>query len=1038
MGGDGVKDSGKTFRWMAFLLLVLWLVLHTVWRLLDHTPPRGDQVTYSIGALNILRVWPLSWIEFYRALNDVTHTSRPPGGSLFLSPWFALFDGDLNKINTITVLWHAASFGVIYLLGKRFFNRETGLLAALFFVSLRVIYNFEIHPELYFMTLTPLAILICSHLWDEKRSRWLWWLAMGIVTAVGLLCKWIFLIYLLGPMLLMVVDLIRRARRDGDIRWFFRSGVEIALMLVPVALVAFFWYWPNRVELTSAFATIAQERQFTPFNTGWTWQVPFFYPIDFFKLNKFIPSFFALIGLCVALNQILFNSKALSLKERNGYSLILSSLGGFWIYTTIGYQNIPNKYLYPLLPLIALVAVRWISLIPWRNARRVCQAVILGYALFCAFWIHFALRSWVVESGPSVLPQKGWIDPDRALLYHTVPMSWPPHTQAFPQEAIAETIAELEEDDSAPGRITILPNIYHFLWRNNRVALKTQLPNFETQPVSHPGLGLMRLYQSRYLLTGRARVLHETYSNLDPANRLTLLLNRYIERAPDWFWSHYRLVKRFHIPYTHSELQLYRLERPHDRESTAALCNLWIAEHLGEPEAWAQIKNIWGGRRDGELAQRAKAIEAVLRDKNETDAISLIERYHHVPNLYPYERMEMGALALEYDRAEIGIEWLKNSSENESACAWRTAILLGEWFERQNEMETAKDYYLRSWRLQRERPEALQKLEALALTTGDHDGRNFYNRLIDSTIQILNQNRHPIHYRNAAEILLQNDRTEDALWFAQQDFLVGRNKTASVIQYHEAQQRLGLNIPDYQSIPLPNQPVSLKTGGVHVFPFLNLKEGVYRLSWKHRIEASPLHLSYSIDDATAEFQTYDSRNQADGGMYVFDSSAWRDRLRIDCQSGEAELWDFVLQKIRMDLPLIDRDKNILVKRRWTQHERIEPDGGFSFDIEDDRLQLDFPVETDPRAWDTIEIRSRGLASRSSGAIASATFTLFVRGNGVSEKPIVFHQAIRDGVSRIRFPDEAKAYPFQTGMRVFAENLKPGIRRRLERVTFIRK
>lgn len=1017
---DKIRD--RLLNRAAISLPILFLALHIVWRVLDHTPPRGDQTFYINGAVHIQKTWNLSWLQWFRELNDVTLTHiRPPGSSLLLVPWLTAFQNDLQLAQLGAVLWHALTFLILYRLGKRFFDSTTGLLAGVFFMCLPAIYDTAIDPEFYFMTLLPLALLCCSHLWDENRRRGLWWLAMGLVTALGLLCKWVFAIYLLGPMLFLGFDLMGRIRRTDPSLRMRRFGFESLLMILPV-LLATAWYWRNWTPLSQEFRSISETRLFTPFKEGWSWQVFLHYPKGWLIQNKIVPFFMLIPGILYLLipgklwRKVSF-FHPLEAQERQNAFLLLSSLVGTWVYFCIRIDNIPLKYILALQPILALFGVIWIRKLAPSFLRRCFYSVLFCLALITSLWMHFAPLSWI---GNSPLPRTVTYYPNLSFLRYAVPVPRPPHRQAWPHESIVESIARLErENPFQPDKrvafqsVLVLPDIYYFDWRNCRTLFN--LKGLDIDAAAIPDrTGLLRIAFSRYIVTSRGQCTRFGLENRDEMIRNALALNRLIDRAPPWFWNNFRMVDRFAMPYDLPELQLFRRIKPMDEAEAIGWCEFWISHHKGEAAAWEQVIKIWANQRNPARMARAAKIHSFLANPG-MDKNPAMAELQSDPNLLPYELLELdGAM-------------LKRCAESKSLCSWRANWELGKIELKRNQFDAASEYLLKAWRREREKPEILRTLEESAKQKQDTAGVDLFKQLIGIAQGLLANNRRPILYQNAANLLLSAEWNTDALWYAFQGFVAGLNRYPNTKPLHTALYRTGRSLSDYETIPLPfpswsdrpkSTTLALKSGQSLVFPFLNLDGGVYRLHWKQRVSSPSLILAFFLDETPLGIKTWTA--DSIGGEFIFPSPLWGDRLRIDCLAGETEWNEVELQRIEADVPFTDWDGSLNVQGKNYHSEQVNPAGGFSFKTDSDWVRLNFNIHSDPRAWDSIRIASTGLQTQ------SATFTLIVRGDGKTDEEFVFSHPMRSEAGReysvIPLPEESRRYPFLLGIRMHLENL----------------
>ncbi|MBN2329931.1 MAG: glycosyltransferase family 39 protein [Candidatus Omnitrophica bacterium] len=1031
---------------MSIGLLILWLVLHALWRCLDQTPIRGDQTFYANGAIHIQQIWRLSWLQFFRGLDDVTSTGiRPPVASLLLAPWLSLFNNNLSLAGLGAVVWHACTFLTVFWLGRRLFDSLTGLFAAVYFLCLPLIYDVYIDPEFYFITLLPLTLLACTHLWDETRLRSLAWLAVGLIASFALLAKWVFAVYLLGPIIFLGVDLVRRSQADPRPRKFLSLFGNLFLMIFPVFLAAFFWYWPNRQELLGAFHEISEIRRFTPFQEGWTWAVLWHYPRNWLLQNKLIPLLFIVPGIILPLipSQILQRMRLhpYSQKERKGFFFLLSSVLGAWIYFSIRFDNVPLKYIFALQPILAVLASAWIRMLPLRLARSCLYSLLLLFGFFSAIWMHFIPLSWL---GTSKLPRTLDVNPNNFALKYAIPIPQPPQTEKWPQNKIAEAIENLEkenaisldQDDSWRPEL-ILPDLYYFDWRSCGVALNLRGSNLEASPLPDQN-SLMRLALARYVVTSRGQVSRFAFAHSDSMTKNAAALNRLIDNAPQPFWNNFRLVKQWDMPYGLPTLQLFRRVKPMDDDEALLWCEFWAAHHTGQPQTWEQIAKIWAMRRNPDRMNRAKTIQRYLQrmrnaDRNKNiNASSLLDPIKKDPDLQTYEMLELGE------------EFLPLCAESDSFCAWKAAWMLGDILMKKNRLDEARTYLLKAWRLQREHPQILQSLVKLAKTANRPAQDALFQQLAGLTADLMSNNRRPILYQNAANLLLQAGWDYDALWYSFQGFVAGFNRYPNTKPLHLALQKLNLSMPNYETLPLPidrwsehvdlsqEKTIRLQKSQSYVFSFLNLDGGVYRLRWRHQMKTPHIQLSFSLDENHLNTQTYTAADEPDEGRFIFQSPLWGDRLRIECLEGEALLSSIQLQRIEAEIPFIDFFGDINVIGKNFQIIKIDPTEGLNLRAEKEWIRLNFSMHSDPRAWNYLQIESSGLETQ------SAIFTFIVRKNGKTDEEFQFsHPLIHDSGRKyalIPLPDELKQYPFMLALRIQCNDLPPADRRIIKSIT----
>ena len=137
-------------------------------------------------------------LQYYDDLvKGVPHTSpviptswRPPLYSLFIAIIFLLFGENILLLKIIQALLGVVICSFFYLLGRRFFNKNTGLLAAGFasFYPFFIFFAADITTETLFMLLLlPIPILLLLR--SGKRAKLIGIALAGLITGLNALCR---------------------------------------------------------------------------------------------------------------------------------------------------------------------------------------------------------------------------------------------------------------------------------------------------------------------------------------------------------------------------------------------------------------------------------------------------------------------------------------------------------------------------------------------------------------------------------------------------------------------------------------------------------------------------------------------------------------------------------------------------------------------------------------------------------------------------------------------------------------------------------
>ncbi|MBD3268408.1 hypothetical protein GF373_17210 [bacterium] len=700
----------KHINLISLMIVGIWCILHITWCLLDRFPMWGDQVFYVTGAIEFLRA-PLFSPKFLQLIHDATGTGfRPPGTSLLLAPMLWLSGCHIPLLKAASLVWFGLAGVFVFLLSKTIYGSHAGWLAVLFFtilLALPPIYPATGNPELFLMAIVPAILYFTCNVWHTP-GRPLRWFAIGCLTAMGLLFKWIAVIYLLGPIIYCAFSFFSQSTPPGSQKTTLPLLRDAFFMLVPVLLVGALWYWPHTTALAAAFADIADSQGYTPFHTGWSWKVPLFYPSLFLRLFKILPTLLLLAGLGFSIF-LLFSPKKQDTVNTFGLHILLAAVVGFWVYFSLRYENLPVKYLYPLLPILAILSTGGVTRIPKNSIRQAWIAIIAFYALFNAVWVHCGIT---VSSPTNIMQRFYQVEPDRPLLWYTLPNHWPPKTEPWPFQPIIQTMRQDKANPNRPHKVLVLTDLHYFNWFSCQVPFLLDAPQYKPVALT-PWMGLLHLHQADYIITSRGRISRFPYAvrQQKPASRNAQAMGRWMEQSPAWLANHYRLIGRFSLPKQNDTLQLYSRKAQLSSAAIIHLCEFWITHHLNMPEAWEQIRIIHNRRGNAARAKIAQDIQALLHPtkQNKREQFQTILANHKTFTCY--EKLQLGKTALERNNGKSGTRLLNECLECDAPIAWKAALLLGKWHASQENTTQAEKFGLKAWRLNPYRPEPLQILQ---------------------------------------------------------------------------------------------------------------------------------------------------------------------------------------------------------------------------------------------------------------------------------------------------------------------------------------
>jgi 4-amino-4-deoxy-L-arabinose transferase-like glycosyltransferase len=219
----------------------------------------GDEGVRALSAVQML--------DGARLYADVM-TDKPPGASLFYAAVFAMFGRSMKAVHLAATVWNFGTSIIVFLTASRFYNRRTGLWAALLFVYFSTNYftqdmmaaNTELLMVLPYTA--SIHLFMVAHQRNGASARFsssAALVAAGLLTGVAALTKQIGVLNLLFFALyeLLVVWEERQKRFDDD-AWLMASIRRAVGRLTLIALgfslaLAAFVLWLNSMSALGDF-----------------------------------------------------------------------------------------------------------------------------------------------------------------------------------------------------------------------------------------------------------------------------------------------------------------------------------------------------------------------------------------------------------------------------------------------------------------------------------------------------------------------------------------------------------------------------------------------------------------------------------------------------------------------------------------------------------------------------------------------------------------------------------------------------------------
>jgi len=349
---DWWKDRGD-----GFVLLLLWLVAALVdrlWFALDNTPlgwDQGDHLTRALTYLQHLQQPDLLSGSWWRQLWLLSPTYRGPFFYLLASPLLALFGRGPDQAALVNLMASALLVVSVYALGRRVFDRATGLWAAA--VALLVpAFAYNRTDLLLDYTLSALvgAAFTTLVLWRfAERGYWRWALLFALALGAAILTKPTALLFLLLPLGWAAGGTLVR-------RQWGRLG-ELVMACVLAVGIALPWLSTNWLTILTSGDQANRIGAFEGDPTVGTLAAWLYYPVRAGDLLGWPLLVLPLVGW-------LWSLRVRGNRRATGASWLALFLVGNGVLVSL-IANKDDRYVLPLLPVGAVVLARGLSRAPW-------------------------------------------------------------------------------------------------------------------------------------------------------------------------------------------------------------------------------------------------------------------------------------------------------------------------------------------------------------------------------------------------------------------------------------------------------------------------------------------------------------------------------------------------------------------------------------------------------------------------------------------------------------------------------------------------
>jgi hypothetical protein len=212
------------------LLTIILLAVNYSYHRAEARPPTYDDAWYLENSLHFYHhLTENGWREFWESYKAALGIKAPLISVLPL-PFYRLFGASYSSALLVNAVFVVLTNIYLFLLARRLFSPEVGLLAVLFYQTMPLAYGLS----RTFMTDYGLTALVVAGLYyldaSDGLARWRTSFLLGVTIGLGLLMKVVFPAFLAGPFLLTL------ARRGLRPLW------PLVTVAVPAVAITSTWY----------------------------------------------------------------------------------------------------------------------------------------------------------------------------------------------------------------------------------------------------------------------------------------------------------------------------------------------------------------------------------------------------------------------------------------------------------------------------------------------------------------------------------------------------------------------------------------------------------------------------------------------------------------------------------------------------------------------------------------------------------------------------------------------------------------------------
>lgn len=370
----------KNWSFIALVFIFLFFSFNNIVWLYENTSlPSWDMASHSLTSLRYFEVIKnFNWNDFKSLFSQPT---LYPPFTYIITSFFWIIRYSLNTPAFSNVFFYIILLFSVYGIGNKLINKKAGVLSALL-VSL---YPFLSHFSRIYGLDFALTSMVCLGIYvlllTENFRHRKYSILFGLICGLGMLIKWSYFIFLLGPLMLIIWQIFFHFKKDQRLK----AVVNILIILFLIFIIAFPWYVLHYRNIIRGAKLTRLNIFSVPYENLFSLPSLTFYARNFFYSHQSIYPFFSILFLLGLIYLLIWKRKNFSTKI-----LFLWIFISYFIFTMVHSKE--TRYLLPIYPAFALISSSLINL----NKNKLFKILLTLLIIFVGLSYYIKI-SWDVD-----------------------------------------------------------------------------------------------------------------------------------------------------------------------------------------------------------------------------------------------------------------------------------------------------------------------------------------------------------------------------------------------------------------------------------------------------------------------------------------------------------------------------------------------------------------------------------------------------------------------------------------------------------------